>query len=135
MRLYDEVKAGEVLERVIRLAGQTQKLLIVTQGEDDHSRVQPDERYFETLRRLGAKGIRIVRCYFGAEDVFEAERKHCPQTEYVYCGGMEKYQRAVISDLRHSMAKIGDVFVCSAHPLWQGMLLSYLEECAQKKLR
>ena len=47
---------------------------------------------------------------------------------------MDKYQRAVIVDMKYSMAKIGDDFVFSMHPLWIQMLAEYLSQCANKKL-
>lgn len=130
--LYQIVNNDEVLIKVIGLVASAQKQLIVVQGEDDLSPVQPDENYFGALRAFSEKGGQIIRCYFGNRENFLQEKKNNPGIEYVYCGKMKNYQRAVICDGRYAMAKIGGTFVFSTNRLWVNMLTAYLEECSRK---
>ena len=134
MKLYEKVQVEDVLEKVISLSRLCEKSMIVVQGETDLSSVQPNDAYFQVLEELMQKKIKIIRYYFGSFESCLQEHQKNPNIEYLYCGEMDKYQRAVIVDMKYSMAKIGDDFVFSMHPLWIQMLAEYLSQCANKKL-
>ncbi len=127
MKLYQVINNAEVLEKVIEMAAHAQHQLQVVEGEADYHQVQPDSRYFQALNEFCARGGKVTRYYFGSPEQFETAKKKNPAVCYVYCGGMDNYQRAVIADGKAAMAKIGETFVYSVHPEWVAMLQAYLQ--------
>lgn len=127
MKLYQVINNEDVLAKVIEMVEQAQHKLQVVEGEDDCHHVQPDSRYFQALNEFCARGGKVTRYYFGSSERFEAAKKENPAVCYLFRGGMENYQRAVIADGKAAMAKIGETFVYSRHPEWVAMLQAYLE--------
>lgn len=128
MNLYEEISENKVLETVFKMLQDTKASLVVSKQEDEKDNVQPNEEYFEALRKLERNGVKITRYYFGSKTGFEHEKNANPKIKNVYGGRRDEYQRLIISDEQRSMSKIGKQFVYSEHPLWIGMLKNYLQE-------
>ena len=73
--LYQIVNNDEVLIKVIGLVSSAQKQLIVVQGEDDLSPVQPDENYFGALRAFSEKADRLSAVISATGKIFCRKRK------------------------------------------------------------
>lgn len=128
-KLYQLLNDEEVLEAVIEAISRSRSSLLLVQGEDDDSQIQPDNRYFELLRDLQANGIIIRRYYFGNKESFKTEQNLHPNISYAFAGSMENYQRAIIIDGKQAFFKIGKQFAFSENAELIKTLENYLEQC------
>ena len=127
--LYKLLRDDEVLEAVIDAIGRCQSSLCLVQGQEDGSKVQPDSRYFMVLKMLADKGVKIRRFYFGSQEHFAEEASQNPSVNYVFAGGMDSYQRAIIIDGQRAFFKIGMQFAFTDYPELVRLLENYLEKC------
>lgn len=128
-KLYQLLKNEELLETVIEAISRSRNSLLLVQGEDDDTQIQPDNKYFEVLRDLQTKGINICRYYFGKKESFKIEQNLNPDISYMFAGNMENYQRAIIIDNKKAFFKIGTQFVTTENAEIINILKKYLEQC------
>jgi hypothetical protein len=117
------VATQNVLTKVIALVQSSESEIVVTFSDADSSSVKPNEKYFAALSEKIKQGVQVKRFIFGEK---VPPRRDALGVRQVLVGPPESYQRAVISDNRRAMFKLGEHFFYTEYEPMVKVLRKYV---------